>query len=250
MNFSGISNRTILGKILRVPLGFIPKEMVLPIIQGPLRGKRWIAGSSNHGCWLGSYEYNKQQTFIKTIKPGYVVYDIGANVGFYTLLSSLLVGRNGNVIAFEPVPRNLIYLKKHIEMNSCSNVMILPYAVSDNAGKAFFDCTNNPSMGHLSEKGDIEVETVVLDQLIASKQMPAPDLIKIDVEGGEYNVLKGAQQTIAKKRPIIFLAVHGLENQKICCEWLRNINYHLEPIISVPMNICDEIVAIPHLNRT
>ena len=114
MNFSKISNRTFYGKILRLPLKLIPKRMVVPIVRGPLRGKRWIVGASTHGCWLGSYEYQKQSIFKKTVKSGYVVYDIGAHVGFYTLLSSVLVGTQGKVIAFEPVQRNLEYLKKHV----------------------------------------------------------------------------------------------------------------------------------------
>jgi hypothetical protein len=59
INFSGISNKSIMGKLLRYPLRFIPKDMKLPILQGKLQGKWWIAGSSNYGCLLGSYEYNK-----------------------------------------------------------------------------------------------------------------------------------------------------------------------------------------------
>jgi len=59
MNFSAISNKNIFGKILRFPLRFIPTKVVVPILQGTLKGKKWIVGSSNHGCWLGSYEYEK-----------------------------------------------------------------------------------------------------------------------------------------------------------------------------------------------
>ena len=97
-NFSGISNRTILGKILRVPLHLIPKEMTVPILQGPLRGKLWIAGSSNHGCWLGSYEYEKQKVFIKRVKPGDVVFDIGA--GF--VMKSTVASHGSPVIPCVP----------------------------------------------------------------------------------------------------------------------------------------------------
>lgn len=124
MNFSHISNQTLIGKGLRLPLKLIPKRMVIPIMQGPLRGKLWVVGSSSHGCWLGSYELQKQQIFIKTVRPRYVVYDIGAHVGFYTLLSSVLVGSQGKVLAFEPVPRNLQYLRRHVHMNCCPNVSV------------------------------------------------------------------------------------------------------------------------------
>jgi hypothetical protein len=65
MNFSGISSKSILGKALRFPLKLIPSSARVPIIQGPLRGKLWIVGSSNHGCWLGSYENGKRKKFLR-----------------------------------------------------------------------------------------------------------------------------------------------------------------------------------------
>src|SRR5512139_3781902 len=98
MNFSGISNHSVVGKALRFPLRLIPDDATLPILQGRLRGKRWISGSCNHGCWLGSYEYHKRVLFERTITPGSVVFDLGAHVGFYTLLASVLVGHAGRVV--------------------------------------------------------------------------------------------------------------------------------------------------------
>ncbi len=245
MNFSGISNRSILGKILRVPLGFIPKEMALPIIQGPLRGKRWIAGSSNHGCWLGSYEYEKQKCFIKRLKPRDVVFDVGANVGFYTLLASVLVGNEGKVIAFEPLPRNLAYLNRHIKMNHCLNVDVLSYAVSDCEMTAEFTFSKNPSMGHLCTKGDITVQTILIDKLIESKQLLPPDVMKIDVEGAELSVLRGSHQVIKEKRPIIFVATHDRSAHRGCMEFFHSLEYHLTPVGDSSITDCDEIVAVP-----
>src|SRR5688572_25202486 len=117
MNFSGLSNQSLAGKILRQPLKLIPPGTHVRILQGRLRGKRWIAGSSTHGCWLGSYESDKRQLFESSITPGDVVFDIGANVGFYTLLASDLVGSSGHVYSFEPVPRNIEFLNEHLSLN-------------------------------------------------------------------------------------------------------------------------------------
>ncbi|MRS05344.1 FkbM family methyltransferase, partial [bacterium] len=86
MNFSAIPDNSI-GKLLRVILKLIPAGTQVRIIQGRLKGRKWIVGSSVNGCWLGSYELDKQKLIEKTIQPGEVVYDLGANVGFYTLLS-------------------------------------------------------------------------------------------------------------------------------------------------------------------
>ena len=245
MNFSGIPNRSIFGKILRAPLRLIPQEMAVPIIQGPLRGKRWIIGSSNHGCWLGSYEYEKQKCFIKSVKPGDVVFDVGANVGFYTLLASVLVGSAGKVVAFEPLPRNLVYLDRHMKMNQCLNVDVLPYAVSDCEMTAEFTFSKNPSMGHLCTKGDITVQTVLIDKLIESKKLFPPDVMKIDVEGAELSVLRGSHQVIKGRRPIIFVATHDRSAHRGCMEFLRSLDYNLTPIGDSSVTDCGEILAEP-----
>jgi hypothetical protein len=117
MDFSGIPYKSSWGKLLRFPLRFLPKNLVVPVLQGPLRGKKWVVGSSNHGCWLGSYEFDKQKQFTESLARGQIVYDVGAHVGFYTLLASSLVGQEGQVIAFEPYPRNLEFLHRHVQLN-------------------------------------------------------------------------------------------------------------------------------------
>ena len=116
MNFSGVPDN-FLGRSLRIILKIIPPNAQVRILQGKLKGKKWIAGSSVNGCWLGSYEYDKQILFEQTIQSGKVIFDLGANVGFYTFLALLLIGETGKVIAFEPLPRNLKLLKKHISIN-------------------------------------------------------------------------------------------------------------------------------------
>ena len=102
INFSGIPQSNWLGRALRLPLRLIPKDANVRILQGPLRGKYWISGSSDHGCWLGSYEVAKQRKVTELVRPGMICWDVGANVGFYTLLFAELVGRTGSVYAFEP----------------------------------------------------------------------------------------------------------------------------------------------------
>jgi len=166
MNFSGISTSGILGRLLRFPLRLIPDSSVVRILQGPLKGKRWIAGSGTHGSWLGSYEFDKQQAFASTVLAGDVVYDVGAHVGFYTLLAAELVGPTGQVIAFEPLPRNLKFIKQHVALNNYTNVTVFGSAVSDHSGTAAFDMQPGRSFeGHLVEDGQLHVPVVVLDEL-------------------------------------------------------------------------------------
>src|SRR6185295_4714839 len=112
------SGQTRIGKLLRLPLKAVPKAAALPIMSGPSRGFRWVVGASIHGCWLGTYERTKQKRFAAAISLNHVVYDLGAQAGFYSLLASRLVGRQGMVYSFEPLPRNIRFLKKHIAINS------------------------------------------------------------------------------------------------------------------------------------
>jgi len=244
MNFSGISYNSFYGRLLRFALKIIPAEMQIPILQGKLRGKKWIVGSFNHGCWLGSYEYHKRVIFESLVKEGSVVYDIGAHVGFYTLLASVCVGATGRVFAFEPVPRNLYYLKKHIQLNNICNVTLSDTAVLDYVGWTFFDEGPGKSMAHVSSTGKLKVRTVTLDYLIENGEAPIPNFIKIDIEGSEMSAFLGARSLLSNMHPTIFLATHGLDIHKRCCNFLKDIGYRLSTIDqSNDLENTDEIIA-------
>ncbi len=143
INISKSDFRTHFGKLLRFPPKLIPGKTVLPILQGPLKGKKWIKGSSINGCWLGTYELDKQVLFSKYIKSGMTVFDVGANVGYYSLLASVLTGKEGKVFSFEPLPENISYLKKHIALNKLKNVSVVEKAVSNEISKMRFTATDN-----------------------------------------------------------------------------------------------------------
>jgi FkbM family methyltransferase len=165
INFSYKNDKSLLGRLLRLPLRLLPRNMTVRILQGELRGKKWIVGSSDHGCWLGSYEFEKQILIAKMIKHNTIFFDIGAHVGFYTLLASYLVKDNGLVFAFEPFPRNIEYLEKHLMANGIQNVTLFKAAVSDHTGVATFQEGPSSSMGRISERGKLAIELASLDDL-------------------------------------------------------------------------------------
>lgn len=243
MNWSGISDRSLVGKVLRLPLKLLPAQIKMPIMQGRLKGKKWIVGSSTHGCWLGSYEFDKQLLFERTIMPGSVVFDLGGHVGFYTLLASELVGPTGKVYVFEPVPRNLLYLKEHLRLNRTSNVIVVEFAVSDKSGVVSFEEGQNSSMGHLALDGKLKVVSVALDDLITNGELPMPDYMKIDIEGAEQLALLGAKSMIGKSHPTIFLATHGRRVHKECCCLLQTLGYQLQAIDGMNLDQSEEIFA-------
>jgi FkbM family methyltransferase len=206
---------------------------------------RWIVGAGTHGCWLGSYEYDKQRVFQKTVRAGATVYDIGANVGFYTLLASRLVGPSGQVFAFEPAPGNCRLLRKHLEMNGVSNVSLIEKAVFSSNGEGHFNCSANRSMGHLDASGTLSVPTVTIDAFAFDQTMPGPEVIKIDVEGAELEVLTGACQTIRHYRPVILLATHSETLHRECCRFLVDHGFVVGSVDVRPIGKSDELVARP-----
>jgi len=243
INLSGISNSKFVGRALRLPLHLVPRSAEVRILQGPLRGKRWVAGSSIHGCWLGSYEAAKQRKIIEFIRPGMVCWDLGANVGFYTLLLAELVGRTGRVFAFEPFPRNVEQLRRHVNINKYQNVQIFPCALGNLDGETAFDPGLNASTGHLADGGPLKVSCSKADTLLAAGDVQAPDVIKIDVEGAEAAVLRGAPRVMGR-HPVIFLATHGAEVHAECVGLLMASGYEVNALGGGPLGETDEVLAV------
>ena len=243
INTPMLSSTRLAGKIARLPLSLVPRESVVPILRGKLRGRRWIAGSGIYRCWLGFYEQEKQDVISEAVQPNTVFYDVGANVGFYTLLSSILVGA-GKVFAFEPLLRNLEYLKRHIALNRIQNVEVLELAIADKNGTSLFEIEPTGSMGCLSSGGQLRVQTASLDSLLAQGKILPPDYIKMDIEGAELLALKGAEQCIRQYRPEIFLATHGPEIHSECCRLLDGWGYDCQ-ILELNEDGLGEVVANP-----
>ncbi len=189
----------------------------------PLKGEKWIVGSGTHGCWLGSYEYEKQRNFAESITCGSVVYDVGAHVGFYTLLAAELVGPLGRVFSFEPLPRNIRYLWKHIALNNCTNIEVIECAVAETSGLVQFEKGPNSYMGCVSDRGRFPVQAVSLDDLYGQGKIPKVDVIKMDIEGNELHALIGARVLLREYHPRIFLATHGSEVNQRCSQFLLSM---------------------------
>ena len=237
------------GSMVRLPLKLVPKGIEIRIWSGPMRGLRWISDSSSATCWMGVYESDKQRVFGKIVKPGQVFFDLGANVGFYTLLGSLLVGNGGRVIAFEPASRNISYLRRHLAINRIANCEVLEAAVSSKDGTALFDVAHLPVSGHISHRATesgYQVVTVAIDRLVHEGAIPGPNVIKCDIEGGEYDALLGASNTLKEYRPIVLLATHGADIHVRCCQLLRDHGYRLESLAEdKDAATSDELIGYP-----
>jgi FkbM family methyltransferase len=244
-----ISAQSSIGRVLRAPLRLIPRSMVVSVRSGLNRGLKWIVGSSTHGCWLGTYETQKQSVIRRFVKTGMKVFDVGANAGFYTLAFARLVGDSGEVWAFEPFAAKADYLLKHRSLNGLGNVHVVQAAVADKPGLAGLRVTGDGSMGVLDEGAAYHVPTVSLDGLIASGALPEPDLIKMDVEGAESLVLDGARTLLGRNKTILFIALHGENQKQRCLDLLSLLAYRVFLLDGTELGDAalpfDEIYALP-----
>jgi FkbM family methyltransferase len=152
-----------------------------------------------------------------------VVYDCGAAAGFYTLLAVRLTGKDGHVMAVEPSPRQLRWLRRNLHANHLDEVRVVEAAISDRNGAAGFrESFSAGSGGSLREGGEAQVDVCTLDAL--AEKCP-PDFIKLDVETAEVAALNGARKLLGGRRPLICLACHGGPLFSECAKILMNHKY-------------------------
>lgn len=221
-------------------------------IKIPLSSKLFVSKKdSGLGLMLrakGNFEPVQTKKFIKSIKKGDVVLDIGANIGYYSVLASKLVGKKGKVYAFEPDPRNLKLLYKNLEVNGCQNVVVVEAALGSKKGKLFLtQDISNPGESSLAKgkKGKkILVDVIRLDDFVRQKRIKNVDLIKIDVEGAELEVLRGGLATLKKARDLkIFIECNAPALRKFgesgisLCAFLKGLGLEIKEIPGEPNNL-------------
>lgn len=164
----------------------------------------------------GNLESAVQEALIRHLRRGGVLYDVGANLGFFSLLGAHIAGlAEGRVYAFEAAPDNAEAIRVNAALNAITNVEVMAVAVSDRAGRGRLQVVDDQSWSKLVDYGEhpftervIEVDLVAIDDLVASGGLRPPDVVKIDVEGAELAVLDGMRDTIARHRPAIICELH------------------------------------------
>ena len=228
-----------LSKIIRSGLNrLVPEDIAeVSIAAGYFKGINLALDlKAEKEMWLGTYEPELQQAIIEYVKPGMTAYDIGANVGFISLLLSKMVGDTGTVFAFEALPKNIQRLRANLLLNPfASNVEIIQNAVVDSEREIDFMLGPSLGMGKVRgsagrdnvEYGDvIVVPGVSLDGFVYKYGNPAPDIVKMDIEGGEILALPGMLKVIKEDKPVLFLELHGPEAVEIVWDTLSGAGYH------------------------
>lgn len=213
-----------------------------------------IAGGLNTGCsmeldlqtekdlWLGTYEPDLQAALADLAVPGSIIYDVGANIGYMTLMLANCTGPEGYVFAFEPLPENQERLSRTIELNGLNDrIAVVKKAAGRTTGRTQFWVHASTSMGRIGPAKDnagdthgdnsyqrsIEVELVSLDDFIYRENNPAPDVVKLDIEGGEVEAMPGMRNMLREHRPLMFVEIHGTEAGQVVWHELVEAGYGL-----------------------
>jgi FkbM family methyltransferase len=211
--------------------------------------------------WRGDHEPEVQALLARFLKPGRVAYDIGSYVGFFALGMARALGAAGQVFAFEPDPENAVRLREHVARNHMHRRVRVVEAAAWRAGSgstiAYRRGSKVRSQGGVEEDGmhpvlasgeRILVCSTALDEFIA-RGNPPPQVLKIDVEGGESAVLAGAERLITDGRPLIVCEIHHAEAARWIEEWLSARDYRMDWLIP-PEMFPQRLLAEPASGRS
>jgi FkbM family methyltransferase len=181
----------------------------------------WLAQNDycSHAILAGWFENEEWRFVERFLQPGMTVLDIGAHHGYYTLLASRKAGPRGKVIAFEPSPRERRRLHLHIRLNGCRNVETEDCALGETEGTAQLylvlgtdsgcNSLRKPAVTEQTELIPVRIER--LDRVLQERGIGKVDFIKLDVEGAELSVLKGATELLHRRpRPVMVVEVQDI----------------------------------------
>jgi len=184
----------------------------LPSVTVHVRPDKWI----ERLMWAGAYERELVDLFKRVLKPGMTVLDVGANIGYFSVLAAGLVGKSGQVHSFEPAPTCFTQLSRNLAAFPWAHVY--PAAVGDAPGTACFhfsDKANETGWGSLLSGEDAParettVPVVRLDDWAREQAVRRVDFIKMDIEGGEFRALQGAAELLSRYRPLLVAELNSV----------------------------------------
>jgi FkbM family methyltransferase len=237
--YAGCLRIPVLGSLARGVAGTLvarDRRVWIRVSHGWSKGLWWNIDPRFETSLLeGGYESKVQELLATHLRPGDCLFDVGAHIGFFSLLSSRLVGAAGSVVAFEPEPQNLAVLRANAARNNLPQLQIVEAAVWSSSGVLEFGRANQASsmmegrVTAVSSRNDerIQVTGIAIDDFVKRNGGPLPNIIKIDVEGAELEVLKGAAEVIRSARPTVICEVHYPADKPRIDAWLTERGYQL-----------------------
>ncbi len=187
--------------------------------------------------WLGTYEPELQAAVREYVHPGAVVYDVGANIGYVSLLLAKATGPAGRVFAFEALPENAERWQQNVDLNGkAGNMQLFHGAVTGVAGPVTFLIHTSGGMGKVAGsagrqaehyQAEITVQGISLDEFVYGQNHQPPKVIKMDIEGGEVLALPGMKRVLMEARPILLMELHGPDSSWAAWEALSTAGYQV-----------------------
>jgi FkbM family methyltransferase len=240
--YSACAHIPLLGSLVRGAAGFLfpaEKRVWVRIPSGLAKGL-WLSIDPRFDSHLLErvYESKVQQLLAAHLKPGDCFFDVGANIGFISLLASQLVGTVGKVFAFEPEPRNARVIRANAEKNNLPQLHLVEAAAWSSSGPLEFGRANEASSNvdgqviAISARNPdrIQVRGLAIDDFVYRDGGVPPSFLKIDVEGAEFEVLKGAAEVVKSARPVILCEIHYPADVPRIDEWLNEKGYQLHAL--------------------
>jgi FkbM family methyltransferase len=221
------------------------ERIPVPIMGGVNRGLWWNLANAGAGHVSGRREALRIRCIALLMKPGDVVWDVGANHGYVTLCAARRVGTTGSVHAFEPSEHNRQVLLRHVAWSGFENVVIHPFALSSYNGHATFGGAGSSASLHLGG-GTERVEVRTADSLVTSGAIPAPAFVKVDVEGAESGLLQGAGELLRGTTRLL-IAMHSRDLFVQCEAILREAGNSLIESRALSRNVNADWFGDPDL---
>jgi FkbM family methyltransferase len=208
------------------------------IERGPAEGL-WLELNprTGQGYLRGEAEQAVQAALAQRLRPGMIFYDLGANLGLFTLLAARLVTATGKVFSFEPDPANAATLRRNIQRNGFANVSVVESGIWSSSGDLCFVASDPASPDHGvgkfiergAERSGTLLPCVSLDDFV--RTAPPPDAIKCDVEGAEVEALRGAAKLLqSPQRPWIIMETHSPALDQSVRSMLHDLSYQFEMV--------------------
>lgn len=216
-----------------------PRDLAeVRVAAGNLQGMQLLLDmQAEKDYWLGTYEPELQAAVCKFVLRDMVVYDVGANIGYISLMLARMVGVGGKVYAFEALPANLERLRHNLDLNHMrSNIEVVPGAVTDKPGEVQFLVGPSGGMGKAAGSAgrqsfeyaqQFRVTGIALDAFVYAQGNPPPQVVKMDIEGGEVLALAGMRRLLREAQPIILLELHGSDAARVAWDILTNSGYQI-----------------------
>lgn len=211
------------------------------IRSGINAGLKWSLASAGRGYVQGTFEHRRVTTFVALLRPGDVVWDVGAHKGYMTLAAARTVTSEGHVVAIEPARENRTALERHLRWNRVSNVRVLGVALADYDGTSRFGGSGS-SLTFKMGRGDEQVAVRTVSTLIERENVPRPSVLKIDAEGAEGAILRAACTSLPADL-IVFISVHKVQHYRDCMRVLDELGFRTFPSTELRRRLQDQTAA-------